>query len=254
MSAAPLSEFSRPHGPAGADNRSRMAAGALTGILYALFVLLAWWSLNHVSAPTDTTEITATILPDVPTKRAIEPLPPFLAHLIRPHAEKPAMPVFTIASGAPPQAPAPLPASAAKTSPMPGGTSGNGPMGQAASGNCTGGNGSGLAGCLDPIWMRAVTDRVRQYFYYPQAALSSRIFGVVMVHFVVHRDGHLSALDIGKSSGTEMLDKAAYDIVRSAAPLPPIPDRMHVEQVDGQLAINFGIRGFNGAPTIGHCD
>ena len=254
MSAAPLSEFSRPHGPAGADNRSRMAAGALTGILYALFVLLAWWSLNHVSAPTDTTEITATLLPDVPTKRAIEPLPPFLAHLIRPHAEKPAMPVFTIASGAPPQAPAPLPASAAKTSPMPGGTSGNGPMGQAASGNGTGGNGSGLAGCLDPIWMRAVTDRVRQYFYYPQAALSSRIFGVVMVHFVVHRDGHLSALDIGKSSGTEMLDKAAYDIVRSAAPLPPIPDRMHVEQVDGQLAINFGIRGFNGAPTIGHCD
>ena len=254
MSAAPLSEFSRPHGPAGADNRSRVAAGALTGILYALFAVLAWWSLTNQSARTQTTEITARLLPDVPTKRAIEPLPPFLAHLIRPRAEKPAMPVFIIASGAPPQAPAPLPASAAKTSPMPGGTSGNGPIGQAASGNGTGGNGGALAGCLDPIWMRAVTDRVRQYFYYPQAALSSRTFGVVMVHFVVHRDGHLSALDIGKSSGTEMLDKAAYDIVHSAAPLPPIPDRMHAEQVDGQLAINFGVRDFKGATTIGHCD
>lgn len=254
MSAAPLSEFSRPHEPAGADNRSRMAAGALTGILYALFALLAWWSFTHTMAPPATAEITATILRDAPKRRAIERLPPFLARLIRPHAEKPALPVFTVATGAPPQAPAPLPASAAKTSPMPGGTAGNGPMGQAASGNGTGGNGGALAGCLDPIWMRAVTDRVRQFFYYPPAALSSRTFGVVMMHFVVHKDGHLSALDIGKSSGTEVLDKAAYDIVHSAAPLPPIPDRMHVEQVDGQLAINFGVRDFKGASTIGHCE
>ena len=78
--------------------------------------------------------------------------------------------------------------------------------------------------------------------------------GVVMVRFVVHRDGHLSTLEIGKSSGAEILDKAAYDIVHSAEPLPPIPDRMHVERIDGQLAINFGVRNFNGAPTIGHCD
>jgi protein TonB len=235
------------------DTTSRLSAGLLTAVLYAFFALFAWWSLTNATAPPATAEITATILRDMPKKRAVEPLPPFLAHLIRPHAEKPALPVFTTATGAPPQAPAPLPATAAKSSPMLGGTAGSGPMGQAASGNGTGGNGAGLAGCLDPVWMRAVTDRVRQFFYYPQAALSSRTFGVVMVHFVVHRDGHLSTLDIGKSSGAEMLDKAAYDIVRSAAPLPSIPDRMHVEQIDGQLAINFGVRGFNGAPTTGHC-
>jgi len=251
---APLSEFSHDHGPARADNYSRLAAGLLTAVLYALFALLVWWSLTRTLPSADAPEITATILPDMPNKRALEPLPPFLAHLIRPHAEKPALPVFTIATGAPPQAPAPLPASAAKSSPILGGTSGTGLMGQAASGNGTGGNGGALAGCLDPVWMRAVTERVAQFFYYPQAALSSRIAGVVMVHFVVHRGGHLSALDIGKSSGADMLDKAAYDIVHSAAPLPPIPDRMHVEQVDGQLAINFGVRNFNGATTIAHCD
>jgi TonB family protein len=252
--AAPLSEFWRHHEPARADSDSRIAAGLLTAALYALFALLAWWSLTNTAAPPATAEITASILRDVPKKRVIEPLPPFLAHLIRPHAELPALPVFTVATGAPPQAPAPLPASAAKTSPMPGGTSGNGPMGQAASGNGAGGNGGALAGCLDPVWMRAVTERVHQFFYYPQAALSSRTFGVVMVRFVVHRDGHLSTLEIGKSSGAEILDKAAYDIVHSAEPLPPIPDRMHVERIDGQLAINFGVRNFNGAPTIGHCD
>jgi TonB family protein len=252
--APPLSEFSHDHGPTRADIYSRITAGVLTAVLYSLFALLAWWSLTHATAPSATPEITATILPDTPKKHSVEPLPPFLARLIRPHAEKPALPVYTVASGAPPQVPAPLPASAAKTSPMPGGTAGTGPMGQAASGNGTGGNGGSLAGCLDPIWMRAVTDRVRQFFYYPQDALSSRIFGVVMVHFVVHRDGHLTALDIGKSSGADVLDKAAINIVQSAAPLPPIPERMHVEQVDGQLAINFGVRNYNGATTIGHCE
>src|ERR1700758_4203904 len=102
MSAVPLSEFSRPHGPEGADTRSRMIAGLLTGLLYVVFALLAWWSLTHMPAPAVTAEITASVLPDVPTKRALEPLPPLLAHLIRPRAEKPAPPVFTIASGAPP--------------------------------------------------------------------------------------------------------------------------------------------------------
>jgi protein TonB len=189
----------------------------------------------------------------MPTKRAVVPLPPFLAHLIRPRAEKPAPPVFTIASGAPPQAPAPLPASATKSSPMPGGTAGNGTMGQAASSNGTNGNGAALAGCLDPIWMRAVTDRVRQFFYYPPDALSARIFGVAIVHFVVRRNGQIDRLEISKSSGNEGLDKAVIDIMQKAQPLPPIPDRMHTDRVDGTLPINFGVRNFNGRPNIGNC-
>ena len=247
-----LSEFSHHHNPARGDH-DRIVAGVLTAALYALVALLAWWSLTHPQVRRETTEIIASVLPDAPTKRAVEPLPPFLAHLIQPRAEKPALPAFTIASGAPPQAPAPLAASAAKTSPMLGGTSGNGPMGQAASGNGTGGNGSGLAGCLDPIWMRAVTDRVGQFFYYPPDALSARIFGVAMVHFVVRRNGQIDRLAISKSSGNEGLDKAAIDIMQKAQPLPPIPDRMHTDRVDGTLPINFGVRSFSGGASAGSC-
>jgi protein TonB len=249
----PLSEFPRKAPPARVDRSSRVTAGLLTAVLYALFVLIAWWASTNRTAPPATTELAATILRDMPTKRAIEPLPPFLAHLIRPRAEKPALPVFTIASGAPPQAPAPLPASAAKTSPMPGGTSGTGPMGQAASGNGTGGNGGALAGCLDPVWMRAVTERVRQFFYYPDTALAMRTTGVVTMHFSVRRNGRIDRLEISKSSGNAGLDKAAYDIMHKAQPLPPIPDRMHTDRVDGDLPINFGVRSFNGGASPGNC-
>ena len=251
--AYPLSEFPRRLSPAWDGRSNRVAAGFLTTLLYALFVLLAWWFSTNKSASPATAEIIATIVRDAPAKHTAEPLPPFTAHLIRPRAERPAPPVFTIASGAPQQAPAPLPVSAAQASPMAGGTSGNGPMGQAASGNGTNGNGGGLAGCLDPLWMRAVTARVRQFFYYPDTALASRTTGVVTMHFSVRRNGQVDRLEISKSSGNDGLDKAAYDIMRKAQPLPSIPDRMHTDRVDGDLPINFGVRGFSGGASQGNC-
>jgi protein TonB len=101
--------------------------------------------------------------------------------------------------------------------------------------------------------MRAVTDRVRQVFYYPDAALSLRATGVVVMHFAVRRDGQLEKLGVGKSSGNEVLDKAAADIMRKAQPLPPIPDRMHADRVEGDLPINFGVRNFQGNASTGHC-
>ena len=248
-----LSDFPRRTLRAEADTSRRVTAGLLTAILYVVFALLVWRaSLAPPSGPVKS-EIIAPLLPELPKKRTVEPLPPFLAHLIRPRAEKPALPVFTIASGAPPQAPAPLSATAAKTSPIQGGTSGNGPMGQAPSGNGTGGNGGALAGCLDPVWMRAVTERVRQFFYYPDAALAVHTTGVVTMHFTVRRNGQIDRLEISKSSGNDGLDKAAYDIMHKAQPLPPIPDRMHTDRVDGDLPINFGVRSFNGGASRGNC-
>ena len=247
---SPLSQFSRG-GPPAPDASSRAAAGALTAFLYALFALLVWRASVAVPARPKS-EIIATLLPDVPKKSVVEIVPPVLAPLIKPHAERPALPVFTIATGAPPQAPAPLSASA-KSSPMTGGTSGNGPMGQAASGNGTGGNGAGLAGCLDPVWMRAVTERVRQFFYYPDAALALRTTGVATMHFSVRRNGQIDRLELAKSSGDKGLDRAAADILRKAQPLPPIPERMHADRIEGDLPINFGVRSFNGNATSGNC-
>jgi protein TonB len=249
-----LSEFVHRPPPPRPALSSRAAAGLLTAVLYALFALLAWRDLLGAPVTPPKTEIIATLLSDVTKKREVEPLPPFMAHLIRPRAEAPALPVITIDTGTPPHMPMPLPASAAQSSPMLGGTAGNGTIGQGASGNGTNGNGAGLAGCLDPDWMRAVTDRVRQVFYYPGAALALRTTGVVTMHFAVRRNGQIDSLKISKSSGDAGLDKAAYDIMQKAQPLPPIPDRMHTDRVDGELPINFGVRSFSANSTsAGHC-
>jgi protein TonB len=218
-------------------NRTRAVAALLTGILYAFLALLAWWPLSRAAMPAVTTEITARLLPDVRKKRVLEP--PFLAHLLKPRAENPAPPVITIA-------PAALTASAAQTSPLRGGAEAGG------AGAGAGGSG-GASGCLDAVWMRAVTERVRQFFIYPPAALAVRRTGLVMVHFVVRRNGQIEKLEIGKSSGDPELDKAAIDIVQKAQPLPPIPDRMHADRVDGELPVNFGVRSFKDGGATGTC-
>ena len=85
------------------------------------------------------------------------------------------------------------------------------------------------------------------------AALAVRTTGVVMLHFAVRRNGRIDRLEIRKSSGDAGLDKAAIDIMRKAQPLPPIPDRMHVDRVDGELPILFGVRSFSGSAATGNC-
>ena len=234
--AIPPREFSRHHIAPRRDRRTRIVAALLTAGFYAGLALLAWWPLNRVRVPAETPEMTARLLPDAPAKRA--PLPPFLAQLVKPHAKNPPPPAFTIAPEAPPQ----LSASVAETSPLQGGMSGG-----------ASGTGTGASGCLDPAWMHAVTERVRQFFYYPAAALAVRRTGLVMVHFAVRRNGEIERLGISKSSGDQGLDKAAIDIMQRAQPLPPIPDRMHTDRVEGEMPINFGVRSFSGASTTGTC-
>jgi periplasmic protein TonB len=248
-----LCEFPHDHAGARVARSSRVMAGVLTAVLYALFAVLVWNSfLGRPLSPTRT-EIVTRIVPDVPEKKITPLPPPFLAHLIRPHAQTIAPPTFTVASSAP-VAPAQLPASAAKTSPLTGGVpAGTGTAGEGASANGSNGNGSALAGCLDPAWMRAVTDRVRQFFYYPGAARALHATGLVMVHFIVRRDGQLDLVEIGKSSGEWALDDAAADMMRKAQPLPPIPDHMHADRIDAILPIIFGIRGLNLTPSSGTC-
>jgi protein TonB len=257
MSAArqvPLAEFSRDHKPIRVPMSSRATAGVLTSILYALFALLLWRQPTLWSPPdTQIGEVTATLLPDRPHRKIVPLPPPFLAHLIRPHPETIAPPTFTVASAAP-VAPAQLPASAAQSSPIEGGVpAGNDKTGAAASANGSNGNGNALAGCYDADWGRAVTERIRPFFYYPGAARARHATGVVMVDFVVRRNGWLDGVEIGKSSGDWALDKAAYEIVRGAQPLPVFSARMHLDRIDLELPVNFGVPGLDLKPTVGDC-
>lgn len=58
---------------------------------------------------------------------------------------------------------------------------------------------------------------------YPAQARKLHIEGVVQLHFVMDRTGHVLSFDIAKSSGRPILDEETKALIARAQPLPPIP-------------------------------
>ncbi len=64
---------------------------------------------------------------------------------------------------------------------------------------------------------------------YPEVARRERLHGELILTVCITRDGAVCGVDVLKSSGVPLLDRAAARIVRMAAPFPPLP------QNDGPL-------------------
>src|SRR5437868_1461526 len=100
---ASLAEFDRHRQPPPASLSSRVMAAVLTAALGALTVLLgAQRTLWMQPDQTAFSEIVTTLVPELPHKEFKPPPPPFVTLRLRLKAEKPAPPVFTVASETPP--------------------------------------------------------------------------------------------------------------------------------------------------------
>lgn len=64
---------------------------------------------------------------------------------------------------------------------------------------------------------------------YPEAAKSQKIYGSLKMTVSIKRDGTLEKVEVDKSSGSPVLDNAAKNIVRLAAPYAPFPDDIKQE-------------------------
>jgi len=68
-----------------------------------------------------------------------------------------------------------------------------------------------------------IASKLRRALRYPREAKRQGIRGDVVVAFVVASNGGVSNVRISRSSGSPLLDGAAAEAVRRAAPFPPIP-------------------------------
>jgi len=68
-----------------------------------------------------------------------------------------------------------------------------------------------------------VVSKLRRALRYPPEARAKRLKGEVQVAFTVSASGSVSGVRVVRSSGSPVLDKAALDTVRRAAPFPAIP-------------------------------
>lgn len=75
-------------------------------------------------------------------------------------------------------------------------------------------------------FLSKVKRKIDQSKYYPKEAVKDMLNGVVLVHLEINRDGSLGEVKVASSSGKDVLDMAALDIVRRAAPFSKVPSRI----------------------------
>ncbi|MGQ9659508.1 MAG: energy transducer TonB [Thermochromatium sp.] len=64
---------------------------------------------------------------------------------------------------------------------------------------------------------------------YPQAARDQRLYGSLVLHVAVRADGSVESIRVVRSSGFDLLDQAAIQIVELAAPFSPFPPDIAAE-------------------------
>lgn len=74
---------------------------------------------------------------------------------------------------------------------------------------------------------------------YPRRAQQRRQQGVVILFIAIDRDGRVLEARIKKSSGRDILDQAALDMLERADPLPPVPDDMPQERLEMVVPVQF---------------
>ena len=90
-------------------------------------------------------------------------------------------------------------------------------------------------------YMRALMAALLQHRSYPPEARKQRARGIVHVRFSVDRDGHVLASSIARGAGFEILEAAALDVLRSAEPLPPIPESLGVDRLTVTVPIEYSL-------------
>ncbi len=87
--------------------------------------------------------------------------------------------------------------------------------------------------------------RIESSKHYPAQARRLRIEGTTILKFVISGKGKLINVKIIKSSGKQILDKAALEAVKKAAPFPEAPPPFYYKkEITFTIAINFRLKNF----------
>ncbi len=86
-------------------------------------------------------------------------------------------------------------------------------------------------------FLAQVRRRIDRSKHYPFAARRRHMEGRVTVRFAIRPDGSVDGLEVAESSKMPLLDKAALEAVRQAAPFPEFPK----EQLRHSLVVEIGI-------------
>jgi protein TonB len=76
--------------------------------------------------------------------------------------------------------------------------------------------------------LRAIQERVQAALVYPPLARMRRTEGTALLGFAIGADGRARQIEVARSSGFAVLDRAAERAVRDAEPLPYVYGRLEI--------------------------
>ncbi|MFB6264369.1 MAG: energy transducer TonB [Bradymonadaceae bacterium] len=122
------------------------------------------------------------------------------------------------------------------------GSSGSASGSGSGSGAATGGRAGGGGIDRDALirgYSRKIYRRLRAHQTYPRTARRRSLEGTVMVEVTVGRDGAILDADIHRSSGHEILDRAALEAIQSLDKLPPPPEALAWDRKALRIPIKY---------------
>ena len=88
----------------------------------------------------------------------------------------------------------------------------------------------------------AIITTARKYKRYPRAAMDNNWEGKVEVRMVIGANGMIASMSVKTSTGHEMLDKAAIDMITKAKPLTPIPAALRGKEFSVDVPVVFSLK------------
>jgi protein TonB len=72
-------------------------------------------------------------------------------------------------------------------------------------------------------------EKIERQWHYPAAAVARRLQGQLVLLFVLQPNGQVSRVELLRSAGANVLDRAAWDAVLKASPFDPVPSHIAEE-------------------------
>jgi len=91
-------------------------------------------------------------------------------------------------------------------------------------------------------YLGLIREKIEKEKVYPERARRNCKEGLVKVEFTILAEGKLKKVKVVKSSGKRILDQATLKAIRQAAPFPPIPKALRMEEMKINLAVVFELK------------
>ncbi|MBW1709746.1 MAG: energy transducer TonB [Deltaproteobacteria bacterium] len=88
-------------------------------------------------------------------------------------------------------------------------------------------------------YMHQIKVLVKNNWFFPANALKKSLSGRLVAVFTLNREGRLLRVVLDTSSGHDILDQAAMDALRRAAPYPGFPDHIKLKRLNIKAVFDY---------------